>query len=114
MIWLLIKRENDYYIESPDTYGMETWGTDSQNSIYYKNGHWYFSYWRAGNDYIDDEDDEEEIDNIILETKDLDEVFTYLNNQNTSKETKLKILKKAKEEVLSHLSFTEWVINSFK
>ena len=34
MVWLLIKyAANTYKLVSPNTYGIETWGSDNQDSI---------------------------------------------------------------------------------
>ena len=101
MIWLLIKKANGYDIESPDTYGMSTWGTNSQDSIEKKTKNWYYHSWSSGGRYYDDEVSEEKI-NVVLETTDFEEVVKYL----VKKKVNIKpLLKKAKEEMNKYFDF---------
>ena len=51
MVWLLIKyAANTYKLVSPNTYGIETWGSDNQDSIEKKKKYQYVVNWTAGNE----------------------------------------------------------------
>ena len=80
---LLVKYSKyDYYLLSPDTYGMESWGTNSQTSLEKKRKYWYICDWRAGNSFVDDHESKFKI-NVVLETTDIDEILKYLTEHNS-------------------------------
>jgi len=81
MTLLLVRNsKSSYSLLSPNTYGTDTWGMSSQRSLIKKRKHWYTTCWFGGNDYIDDYYSEDRI-NVVLETKDIDEVLKYLQNK---------------------------------
>lgn len=77
---LLVRNLKDNYtLLSPDTYGMETWGSSSQTSLEKKRKYWYICSWSAGNDFdfVDEYISKSKI-NVVFETTDIDEVINYL------------------------------------
>lgn len=81
MILLLIEcfeKDRTMALVSPETYGLETWGMSQQKGIRQDDdGKWYFEWWSSGNEWIEDTNEELEI-NVLLETIDLDEVVSYV------------------------------------
>jgi len=78
--YLLVRhRGNRYSIYSPDTYGADTWGMNTQEDLIFKRKHWYATYWRGGSFELDIDDYEEETRlNVVLESNNPSSVFTYL------------------------------------
>ena len=75
--YLLTAHRGQINLYSPNTYGHETWSSNSQDSIIKKRKHWYFSYWSAGyGDYFDDVVTEYKM-NVILEAKSLFSIIAY-------------------------------------
>lgn len=110
MILLLIKRNDEELdLVSPETYGMATWGSFShQEGIEKKDdGKWYFEWWSSGNEWIEDTNEELEI-NVLLETKDLDDILSYVRMNNPKYIQK--ILSAAKEIYNDFIDFTSWCL----
>lgn len=108
MIWLLVRHQrNKYSLYSPSTYGMETWGSTSQDSLEKKKKYWYASSWTAGNDYVDDRNFEYRL-NVVLETTDISEIVRFMHQKNCSKEQIKEILDKAQEEFENYIDFEKW------
>ena len=84
MIYLLVKEKNKktYTLYCPDTYGIETLGSDSsQTSLKKKRKAWYIETWRYCGDWLDDEIIETKL-NVVKETADLEEIINYLSKYN--------------------------------
>lgn len=108
MIWLLVRHQrNIYSLYSPSTYGMETWGMNSQRSLDKKQKHWYASSWTAGNEYVDDLYDECRL-NVVVETTDISEIVRFMYQKKCSKEQIKEILDKAQEEFKNYIDFEKW------
>ena len=108
MILLLIKNsKTNYSLLSPDTYGMATWGTNSQDSLEKKRKHWYTTHWIEGNQWEDDYIEEYKL-NVVLETTNIEEIVIYLF------ERKAKcindILDSFKKIVDDYISFMKWTM----
>lgn len=107
MTLLLVKNENNTYsLYCPEIYGASTWGQTTQEGIDYKDGKYYLTYWSAGNEWIDDTRYEDEI-NVVLETKNIDDIVRYFRDQ------KLpglgKILNSFAEIAKEYVSVTKWL-----
>lgn len=110
MIWLLVRHQrNNYSLYSPSTYGMETWGTNSQDSLDKKKKYWYISSWTAGNEYVDDRNFEYRL-NVVLETTDISEIVRFMHKKKCSKEQIKEILDKAQEEFKNYIDFEKWCL----
>ena len=110
MKYLLVKeRGNDFKLYSPDTYGMETWGGLSQSSIIKKKKHWYVNHWTAGNDWIEDTNEDYKL-NVILETSDLDEIIRYVIAHNNKRELIEYILVEAQDIYNKYLTFSRCML----
>ena len=110
ILYLLEKlKDNTFKLYSPETYGMSTWGSSSQDSIIKKKKYWYVQHWAAGNDWIEDTNESYKL-NIVLETEDLHEVLNYViaqtNNDRTAVEN---ILVTAQEIYNNWLEFNNWI-----
>ena len=84
MRYLLVKEKNKkaYNLYCPDTYGVETWGSDSsQTGLKKKRKSWYIETWCYGGEWSEDEITETKL-NVVKETADLDEIIHYLANHN--------------------------------
>ena len=77
MTYLLVTSGKDVHLYSPDTYGMETWGMNRQESIIKKQKYWYISSWIAGNEWVDDREYEFKL-NVIIETNDKDRIKNFV------------------------------------
>ena len=109
MILLLIKNsKTNYSLLSPDTYGMETWGTNSQDSLEKKRKYWYTSHWVAGNQWEDDYTEEYKVNNVVLETTDINKIVVYLFAHKSKCIND--ILDSYKEIVDDYISFTKWIV----
>ena len=110
MIYLLVKeKDNTFKIYSPDTYGMETWGGSSQESIIKKKKYWYINYWSGGNDWIEDTNEDYKL-NVILETPVLDDIIRYATLYNESEVEHL--LVDAKKIFNDYIDFMLWRVRS--
>ena len=108
MILLLVKNsKTKYSLLSPSTYGMETWGTNSQDSLEKKDNHWYTSHWIAGNQWEDDSLTEHEL-NVVLETTNIDKIVKYLFQRKSK--CLNDILDTYKQIVDDYISFTKWMV----
>ena len=94
LTFLLVENEDktiDLYC--PETYGMDTWGMTSQDSLKKKNDKWYAHYWCDGGQWLDDINEDYEL-NVIFETQDkyelLNFVIQYYPNQLEEFEEKIK------------------------
>lgn len=92
MTLLLIgnNKKHNYEVLSPDTFGLSTWGCTSQESLEKKRKYWYFTYYTAGNDCVDDIYEEYKA-NVLLETSDVDAIFKYIDEHNRDKVTEKKL-----------------------
>ena len=84
MRYLLVKEKNKktYTLYCPDTYGVETWGSDSsQTGLKKKRKSWYIETWCCGGEWSEDEIIETKL-NVVKETADLDEIIHYLAKHN--------------------------------
>ncbi len=84
MRYLLVKEKNKkaYNLYCPDTYGVETWGSDSsQTGLKKKIKSWYIETWYYGGEWSEDEITETKL-NVVKETADLDEIIHYLAKHN--------------------------------
>ena len=108
MTLLLVKDSKiDYSLLSPETYGMDTWGMNSQRSLEKKYKHWYTHYWKAGNEWINDYEEEHKL-NVVVETTDITEIMRYIFEHKLMN-IKNKILDNFKEIVDDYISFMKWV-----
>lgn len=107
MILLLIEcfeKDRTMALVSPETYGLETWGMSQQKGIGKKNnGKWYFEWWSSGNEWIEDTNEKFEI-NVLLETRDIDEVLSYVVTNSPSEVQA--ILSEAKKIYNEYIDFT--------
>ena len=84
MKFLLIKKPNNKFeLLSPQTYGCETWGGNTQEELCKKGKHWYATYWSAGNQWIDDINYSTKL-NVVLETSNIDDVIKMVEQNNKS------------------------------
>ena len=75
-------RNRDVKVYSPDTFGMRSWGSDSQESLEKKRKYWYISYWKAGNEiYLIPDSLESYKINVVLETQDVNKLLNYVENE---------------------------------
>lgn len=79
LIHLLCKSGKNVRVYSPTTYGCETWGSTSQDSIEKKRKYWYICSWTSGNEWFDDITFSYKL-NVILETQDVKELLKYVKN----------------------------------
>ena len=70
-------RGKDVRVYSPATYGMETWGSSSQDYLEKKRKYWYIHSWTSGNDWFDDINDNYKL-NTVLETQDTKKLFKFV------------------------------------
>lgn len=105
MKYLLVKEKGKrkYKLYSNETFGMDTWGSTSQDSLIKKKKYWYVQHWSAGNDWIEDEEYEYKL-NVVKETADLDEIIQYLAKYN-EKEIE-HIVRDAQKIYNDYLTFT--------
>ena len=106
MRYLLVKNGKEVHLYSPDTYGMETWGTNDQDSIIFKRKYWYISSWSAGNEWIDDREYDFKL-NVVKSTAHVYEIINYVEEKYP------KSLESVTRELLAILEdyrkFEEWV-----
>ena len=108
MVWLLVRdKRNSYSLYSPSTYGMETWGSTSQDSIERKSKYWYFYTWRAGGDWQDDYKESIKI-NVVCESTNIDDILYYLAIHSAKPEVIKQILDTAKKEFEAYVEFNKW------
>ncbi len=111
MTWLLVKVRKSYVLYSPDTYGMQTWGSSDQESIVKKKKYWYYTEWRAGL-YEDSDDYNFKYKlNVVCESTNITDIMRYLYTNNVSKETKLEILESAQNIFNDFIKFEKWSAN---
>ena len=79
MIYLLVKEKSkkQYRLYCPNIFGIETWGSTSQDSLVKKKKYWYIHHWSAGSDWIDDINESYKL-NVVMETSDLDAIIRYV------------------------------------
>ena len=110
MRYLLVKEKgNNFQLYSPDTYGMETWGGSSQSSIVKKKKHWYINHWTAGNDWIEDINEDYKL-NVVLETPDLDEIIRYIVANNNDRKLIEYILVEAQNIYTEYITFSRCML----
>ena len=106
---LLIKSsKTNYSLLSPDTYGMRTWGSDSQESLEKKRKHWYKSIWKSSSIYEDDSLEEYKLD-VVLETTDMNKIVKYLSKIKSN--CLHDILDSYKKIVDDYVSFIKWMVD---
>ena len=76
MVFLVVKYGERLEVVSPETYGMDTWGGSHQEGIEFKKDGWYSTWWSAGNEWIEDTNEEDKLD-VVLETENFEEVLKY-------------------------------------
>ena len=105
MKYLLVKEKEKrkYTVYSTATFGIDTWGSNSQTYLIKKKKYWYIHHWTAGNDWIEDEEYEYKL-NVVQETADLDDIIHYLAKYN-QKEIK-HIVEDAKKIYNDYLDLT--------
>jgi hypothetical protein len=111
MRYLLIENENKTFtLLSPETYGMDSWGSSSQESINKKeDDKWYFHYWSDGGQWLDDTNEEFDA-KVVLETTDIDEILRYVSKNNESELEH--VLQDAKIIYNDYIDFTLWYIKN--
>lgn len=110
MLYLLIKEKgNTFKLYSPDTYGVDTWGSNSQTSIVKKKKYWYINHWTAGNEWVDDEEYDSKL-NVIKETADLDEIIRYVVAATNDRKIIENILIEAQNIYNTYIKFTLWTL----
>lgn len=80
MRFLLIKNgDNSLQVLSPEVYGLDTWGSSSQESLEYKEtkNKWVIHYWSDGGQWLEDTNEDIDLD-VVLETTDFEEVIGYV------------------------------------
>ena len=82
MVFLIIKKDNNLEVVSPETYGINTWGMSTQESIEKRKDGWYSTYWSDGGQWLDDINEEYKLD-VVLETRSWEEVIEYLIENNS-------------------------------
>lgn len=112
MRYLLVKEKGKrkYNLYSNETFGMNTWGSSSQDSLVKKKKYWYVQHWSAGNEWIEDEEYEYKL-NVVKETADLDEIISYLVAHNV-KEIE-PIIQSAKEIYNDYLNLMMWMTQRY-
>jgi hypothetical protein len=105
MRFLVIKTNDSLDVVSPETYGMATWGANTQEGIDKRDDGWYSTYWSAGNEWIEDTIEEDKLD-VVLETKDIDEVLAYVLKNNPKEFHK--IITAIKDIVIDYLDFEDY------
>ena len=102
-------RGNRYWFYCPDTYGMETWGMNSQEEIIFKRKHWYVHTWRAA-PFFDCEDYTEDVKlNIVFVSSSEKEVFEWLEEHKARQEDIETIRKDIAEAKKDLEEFTSWI-----
>ena len=110
---LLVKeKNNNFKLYSPDTYGMDSWGDTSQDSLVKKKKHWYIQHWSAGNDWIEDTTEEYKL-NVILETSDLDEIIRYVITHNNDRKLIEYILVEAQNIYTDYINFSRCMLKNY-
>ena len=106
--YLLAKYENEYHLYSPETFGLATWGNGHyQEDIIYENNKWFFDSWSAGNEWIEDEINQDEIP-VVLETTSLKRVIRYLKNHQATVEQIKAIVAESKQIIWDYVAIEEW------
>lgn len=99
MIFLVVDHgEGNIEVLSPENYGMDTWGMSTQEGIKKKDdGCWYTTYWSDGGQWLEDTYEEDKL-NVLLETTDVEEVLTFiLQQENLTIEKMKKLVEQIKE-----------------
>ena len=80
LTYLLVHhRGNRYCVLCPETYGMDTWGSNVQEDLIKKRKHWYTTYWREGNYNLDIPDYKEETRlNVVFTATRKHDIIAYL------------------------------------
>ena len=104
-------RGKDVRIYSPNTYGMETWGSTSQDFLDKKRKYWYIYSWTDGGEWFDDITYECKLD-VLLETKRLFEVIKYVEQNYPHC---LQSVKDECEDIITkHNAFMHWTERNLK
>ena len=105
MTYVLVKQFNNYKLYSPDTCGMETWGSDYQLSLEKKRKNWYLISWTAGNEYTDDETYKVKV-NVVFETKELSSAIKFIEKNNPKQ--LVEIVETASKILQDKAAFDSW------
>ena len=109
MIFLLIKKSSsNYRLLSPDTYGIDSWGTHNQLSIKKKTKHWYSQEWIAGSIYGFDRSIEIKL-KVVVESKDILDIMRYLKNKKVSELLIDKVLEDYKNIMLTYYEWLKYL-----
>ena len=102
MVFLIIKKDDNLEVVSPETYGMDTWGGSTQQGIEKRPDGWYSTYWSDGGQWLDDINEEDKLD-VVLETKNFDAVLEYFIKNNSKNYRKA--IASIKEIINDYLDF---------
>ena len=102
MIFLVVDHgEGNIEVLSPENYGMDTWGMSTQEGIKKKDdGCWYTTYWSDGGQWLEDTYEEDKL-NVLLETTDVEEVLTFILQQENLTVKKMKELVEQIKEIFN-------------
>lgn len=111
MRFLLTGNKKHLSVLSPDTYGVETWGSSSQDSLKKMRKNWYFTNWTSGGIWGKDTYTKAKCP-VLLETKDPDKIILYIHKHFRDK-TKMndKKLTEMLESVLNDIEaiYQDWL-----
>ena len=116
MTYLLVKEKNNKFtLYSPETFGMDSWGDMfHQTSLKKKKKYWYIESWSAGNEWVEDSVDHFKL-NVVLETKDLQQVLTYVINATEGSQAAIgSVLVQAQEIYHDQVAFETWCTKNNK
>lgn len=74
----MILLTKDLQLYDTKTYGMDSWGSSSQVNIDRKRKNWYIHSWVAGNEWVEDYNEDIKLD-VIKEFKNIEEVKKYID-----------------------------------
>lgn len=101
MIFLVVKHsKGNIEVLSPENYGMDTWGMSTQEGIDKKDDGWYTTYWSDGGHWLEDTYEENKL-NVLLETTDVEEVLTFILQQENLTVEKMKELVKQIKKIFN-------------
>ena len=107
MIFLLLKHSLDnHFVISPSTYGMKTWGCNSQKDIIKKRKCWYTTYWQDGGDFYDDIYEENKV-TVLCETTNIEELMRFASNNGYKTSM---ILNDLEQIFKDWVAFERWVL----
>lgn len=109
MTLLLVRNsKSSYTLLSPNTYGVDTWGMNSQRDLIKKRKNWYTTFWCGGNDFVDDYLEKDKI-NVVLETSNIGEVVKYLHEHKKDKCIE-NILNEFLEITKDYVAIEKWIL----